>query len=225
VDPSKDDTIGRAVTPPIPSEKGNNKPVTWCEREEFFGGEIAARSPGINSRWATFSTVRSGSVSDPPMEMSELSSLQRSGGTWEVGSPIGAAPAADRYLGTHTQRARSREMNPINQTLVDVAGPIRNPSQVENERGRPGQDVTRLRLEAEQGSPRAQRTLGLLYHYGLVGHAESSVSDRFARDAGAALGKFAIGWLFLHLPALLRRLWLCSIVTELPAWPTRCPRG
>jgi hypothetical protein len=35
------------------------------------------------------------------------------------------------------------------------------------------------------------------------------------------LGKFEMDWLFLRLPALLRRLWLCSIVTELPAWPTR----
>ena len=48
----------------------------------------------------------------------------------------------------------------------------------------------------------------------LVRHAESSVPDRFARSVGAALGKFAIGWLFRHF-------WLCSIVTELPAWPTR----
>ena len=53
----------------------------------------------------------------------------------------------------------------------------------------------------------------------LAGYAERSVSDRLARDAGAALGKFEIDWLFPHLPALLRRLWLCSMVTELPAWP------
>ena len=58
-------------------------------------------------------------------------------------------------------------MNAINQTLVDAVGPMRDPGQTHDERGRPGQDVTRLRLEAEQGSPRAQRTLGLLYHYGL----------------------------------------------------------
>ena len=55
----------------------------------------------------------------------------------------------------------------------------------------------------------------------LVGHAESSVPDRFARSAGAALGKVEIGWLFRHLPALLRHFWLCSVGTELPAWPTR----
>jgi 2-hydroxychromene-2-carboxylate isomerase len=58
-------------------------------------------------------------------------------------------------------------MNSVIQTLVDVAGPKRIPGQIENEHGRPGQEVTRLRREAEQGCPRAQRDLGLCYRYGL----------------------------------------------------------
>ena len=58
-------------------------------------------------------------------------------------------------------------MNSVNQTLVDVAGPKRIPGQIENGHGRPGQELTRLRREAEQGSPRAQRDLGLRYRYGL----------------------------------------------------------
>ena len=58
-------------------------------------------------------------------------------------------------------------MNSVNQILVNVAGPMRIPGQIANERERPAPDVTRLRLEAEQGSPRAQRNLGLRYRYGL----------------------------------------------------------
>jgi TPR repeat protein len=58
-------------------------------------------------------------------------------------------------------------MNSVIQTLVDVAGPMRILGQIENDHGRPGQEATRLRREAEQGSARAQRDLGLLYLHGL----------------------------------------------------------
>jgi len=77
--------------------------------------------------------------------------------------------------------------------------------------------------DRREGWPRARKQLSrsLRDNQDTSGPWESSVSDRCARHAGAALGKLEIGWLFLHLPALLRHVWLCSIVTERPAWPTR----
>jgi len=53
-----------------------------------------------------------------------------------------------------------------------------------------------------------------------VGHAQSSVTVRFAKKRSSALAKLGIGSLFLHFPALIYTFWLCSLVTEFHAWPT-----
>jgi len=55
----------------------------------------------------------------------------------------------------------------------------------------------------------------------LVGHAQSSVTVRFAKKRSSALAKLGIGSLFLHFSALIYTFWLCPLVTELHAWPTR----